>query len=297
MAKRQTTYERAGEAGYVYVLHFAEKLGDKAVHYIGCTSDPRGRLACHASGMSSSIMRACAVQGVAFALGAIGQTHRRGMRRIERQAKAWKNAEAFCELCNCGSAHAIPGTRSLPLDMLPFPTTSDGYAGAKAKPVTVALTSPRTPVMHVTAIRDLSETEKDALGFIPMGGRSAGINEYIESGNVVLATQGRELVGYLLFGKGDGREATIQQTVVLDRLRGSGIGRKMVAKVREALPAHRLYARVRDDLDANGFWRAIGFVMIAVDTHHTSGSALNVWMFDPAAPVVTPPALKLHDAA
>lgn len=277
---RKSSYARAREAGYVYVLHFEERLGDKAVHYIGCTSDPAGRLACHAAGHSSSIMRACSAQGVAFRLGAIGQTHRRGMRRIEKQAKAWKNAEAFCEVCNPGSARAIPGTQPQPLEMLPFPITSEELAGKKPKPVTIQFTGPRTPILFINALRDLSETEKDALGFIPMGG-TRGVNDYMESGNVVIATQGRTLAGYCLFSKCRDNHITIQQTITADAMRGNGIGRKMVARIRDQFPQATITARVRDDLEANGFWQAIGFKLARVDTHETSGSALNVWVQEP----------------
>lgn len=293
MAKSKPVNERAREAGYVYVLHFHERLADKAVHYIGCTSDPRGRLAAHAHGTSSRIMRACHVQGVTFQLGAIGHTHRRGMRRIEAQAKAWKDAGAFCEVCHGAQARAIPGTRNLPLDMLPFPTESSGYASEKPKPVTVSLTSPRTPIYIMTAMRNLSQSEKDALGFIPMGG-DRGCSDYIESGNVVIALQGRTLVGYLLFGKGTADALTIQQTVVADGLRGCGIGRKMVAAVRAKHPKVSIFARVRADLEANEFWRAVGFELLTVDTHQTSGQPLNVWCQTPPNP--QRPELKIADA-
>jgi predicted GNAT family acetyltransferase/predicted GIY-YIG superfamily endonuclease len=279
MRQTKTTHERGRDPGFVYVLHFNEQLGGKAVHYIGCTSDPAGRFACHAAGNSSSIMRACTAQGVSFRLGALGRTHRRGMRRLEAQAKAWKNADVFCEVCQGQNAKAIPGTQPQPLDMLPFPVCSEAYP-KKAKPITVGLSSPRTPVYLVTAMRTLSETEKDALGFIPMGG-SRGVNDYIETGNVVLAVQGRDLVGYLLFGKGNGQEATIQQTVVADRVRGTGIGRRMIACVRDKLPRHTLWARVRSDLEANGFWGAVGFRHVETTTHSTSCAALNVWMQEP----------------
>lgn len=259
--------------GYVYVLHFDRPLAH-AQHYVGCTTDPRGRAITHAQGRGARIVRAALAAGIGFEVAALGTTHVRGMRRIERQTKDWHRAAEFCPLCG-PNPRAIPGTRPYPMELWPWPRHSDGLAALGPVPdVTVRLTGPAEPIGLSEEVRQLMRTEKDSLGFIPAGG-DGGLTQSIIAGRVAVAQADGMLLGYAAWTH---RELLrIAQVVVADAHRGSGIGRRLVAEARRAHPSLRAVAKVRDDLTANDFWRGIGFELTDSETHETSGSRLHVW--------------------
>jgi ribosomal protein S18 acetylase RimI-like enzyme/predicted GIY-YIG superfamily endonuclease len=264
--------------GYVYVLHFEAKLAGHAQHYVGCTADPLTRLVCHAHGHSSSIMRAVKKAGIPFRLAYLGECKRTQMKRLERQCKGWKNAHEFCEVCRGQAVRAVAATTPLPLEMLPFPITSEDLLKHRPPPpVTISRSGPKTPVAAVEAMIRFGKEEAGALGFIP----TSGLGSYTAQGQVMLAYAGKLLVGYCLFGKGDGQSLNIQQTCVADGYRGLGIGRRLVQAIIDAHPGQVIRAKVRDDLHANGFWAAIGFKCPGDHTHRTSANVLHVWTYTP----------------
>jgi predicted GNAT family acetyltransferase/predicted GIY-YIG superfamily endonuclease len=276
--KARETKRKAKPTGYVYVLHFGTKLGNHAQHYIGCTTDPVTRLTCHAHGHSSSIMRACKKEGIPFMLAYLGQCRRAQMKRLERQCKNWKNAAEFCEICRGQDVRAVAATEPLALEMLPFPLTSEELKKyTPPPPVKVVRSGPKTPVSAVEAIIRFGKEEAGALGFIPI----MGVSNYVAQGQVMLAYSGKEVVGFCVFGKGDGSGLNIQQTCVADGHRGRGIGRQLVQAIIDAHPGQVIRAKVRDDLHANGFWASIGFKCPGDHTHRTSANVLHVWTYTP----------------
>lgn len=258
--------------GFVYVLCFDRHFGH-AKHYVGCTTDPRGRLITHAKGQGANIVQKAAASGIGFRLAALGETNMACMRRLERQTKDWHGAADFC--CHCtAEPRAIPGTTPQPIYNLPWPIESAGLADlADGSPaLDVRFASRADPMSLGDDIRQLMQANKDALGFIPVGGDS-GITVSLLAGRVVVAFLDKRLVGYLLFCETD-QEVKVQQLVVADAVRGCGIGRRSLDFLKTARPKVPFTCRVREDLHANGFWRACGFDLVGFDTHETSGARL-----------------------
>lgn len=268
-------------AGYVYVLHFDQSF-KHARHYIGCTSQPRERLIAHAQGRGARIVQAAAEAGIQFRLGAIGITNVRCMRRIERQTKDWHGSSQFCECCT-PDPRCIPGTRSYPLEAIPFPKDSATLAtlAPRVVSVDVRMTTDQDGRELSEQIRVLSRYDKDALGFIPAGGEQ-GLSVLIPRGRVAVCHVDGELAGFCAWTTNE-ESVKIHQCCVSDAHRGCGIGRSLVQCVRAARPGLPVSCRVRDDLPANEFWTAIGFARVGTDTHATSGSKLNVFAAGPLA--------------
>jgi ribosomal protein S18 acetylase RimI-like enzyme/predicted GIY-YIG superfamily endonuclease len=264
--------------GYVYVLHFEKTLAHSR-HYVGCTSDPRARLCAHAQGRGARIVKAAAAAGIGFRLAALGCTHHRGMRRIERQCKDWHNTAEFCPECN-PNPRAIPGTQGYPIESIPWPLDSENLAHLEPEPhqedIEVRLTSAADPAGLSEEIKQLQKPDKECLGFVPAGG-DGGITSAIIHGRVAICRVFGKLAGYALFTEGTEQSPSIkiQQVCVDDVHRGCGIGRMLVDEIAEARHGKDLTCAVRDDLPANAFWEAIGFSLIAHDTHETSGHRLN----------------------
>lgn len=265
--------------GYVYVLHFERPLSH-AQHYIGCTTDPRGRLVTHAHGQGATIVRAALDAGIRFKLGALGTCNMRCMRRIERQIKNWHGAAEFC-LCCDPDPRQIPGCRGYPLPALNFPLWSDGLASLEKKPqIEFRMSSEKEPLALSKEIGGLMKEEKHALGFIPTAG-DVGITDALIRGRVALCFFDSKLAGYAAFTQSD--VVRIHQCVVRDRYRGCGIGRTLIGMVAAARPGMTLQCKVRDDLHANGFWQQIGFRPAGSITHETSGNQLNLYVRFPEA--------------
>jgi predicted GIY-YIG superfamily endonuclease len=90
-----------GAAGYVYLVHFAEPIGNPANtramarHYSGWSSTPERRLAAHAAARGARIMRAVERYGVPWFVVRTWP----GSRAVERQLKRQRNAWRYCPVC------------------------------------------------------------------------------------------------------------------------------------------------------------------------------------------------------
>lgn len=62
----------------------------------------------------------------------------------------------------------------------------------------------------------------------------------------------------------------VREVVVLPFRRRTGLGRRLVAEVRERNPGATLRARCPAGLPANGFWAALGFRLV-------SAGEVNLW--------------------
>ncbi len=104
-------------AGYVYLLHFANPLGQPqtaekraayglpprqqphytptAQHYIGWCSDLAARIQAHQIGHGSHFTAAAKRQGVPFTVARVWP----GTRQLERKLKAQKNGRRLCPCC------------------------------------------------------------------------------------------------------------------------------------------------------------------------------------------------------
>jgi ribosomal protein S18 acetylase RimI-like enzyme len=106
-------------------------------------------------------------------------------------------------------------------------------------------------------VRDLMEKNYEAVGFLPL----PRLEEYAQRDQVLVQYENNEPCGYLAFGNGwpvlkvyqcciqvDARRAA-QATALVNRLIG-------IARERNCIAISLWCA---DDLESNGFWRALGF--------------------------------------
>lgn len=85
----------AGDAGELYVIHFARPISDHAGHYMGWTQNLAGRLVAHAQGLGSRLTREAYQQGISFALTWTAP----GDRNTERRIKANRKLAELCSIC------------------------------------------------------------------------------------------------------------------------------------------------------------------------------------------------------
>ena len=109
-------------AGYVYVLHFLDKL-HHAGHYVGSTPDPERRLRDHACGRGACLTAALLEVDIDWTLAALFQCEATQMRQIEHYLKRRKNGPRHCPLCS-EQLRPIKGAIRLRLEILPFPLTA-----------------------------------------------------------------------------------------------------------------------------------------------------------------------------
>lgn len=262
--------------GYVYILHFDTPLAH-AQHYVGCTFELCGRLTQHASGRGSRLTRELVARGIEWRLGALFAVNTiAGLRRAERQVKDQHNTARYCNLCRGAEAQRFPGTMPYPIEAIPFGTTSTQLR-TPLLPITVRFSTADESPLTMMDISKMMQAEKDRVGFIPIGGEH-GMIRYARRGNLVVAQyEGTtHVVGYL-YWSATVAETHVHQAIVADALRGTGIGRRMIRFLAEAHPAKGMSARVRDDLNAVGFWERMGFAVARTERHATSGSTIRVY--------------------
>lgn len=260
-------------AGFVYVLHFDQPIVH-AQHYIGCTTELSARLLTHARGEGAALTRALRAYGIEWECVAVGETDATKMRRIERGVKKWKGAARFCPTCNPRSWASIPGTRPVEMHQIAGPMRSN-LMERQPVPTYYERTGLQTTLHELEQIRRLMQTERHAVGLVPVTG-GAGVSRDASKGQVIVAKRWGQIVGYVYYtAPQDRTQVNIIQVAVRDSVRGCGIGRELVRLACECVPNVPAHAKVRDDLVANEFWTALGFEVIEVNTHETSGSQLN----------------------
>ena len=267
------------DPGTVYLLHFDQPIGDphknrgQAQHYVGCSSQLQQRLTNHAHGRTARIVSAVISQGIEWELAAVGVTHRRGMRKIERQVKSWKSARAFCPLC--GGSGKLPGTTPYPVELLGFPLRSDLLRMSSPEPaVVIQHPDPLAGVAPVvTEVRAIMEEEKESVGYVPASVGGA-IGAAIQCGRMLLARERGRLVGYCWWTETP-EEVKIQQVAVLSGWQSAGIGTAFIDRVKTLRFGVLLTCRVRADLRAAAeFWPSNGFREVYREPHESSGSEI-----------------------
>ena len=95
--------------GYVYVLHFHEKLGH-AQHYTGWTVDVEARIAKHRVGTGGRLPAVFASLGVSFTVGRIWTCATTNeARSLEWRIKhKWKKVHRYCTECHPPRALDVP---------------------------------------------------------------------------------------------------------------------------------------------------------------------------------------------
>lgn len=270
------------QPGYVYLLHFTEAIGSadnprgRAQHYVGCTTDLRTRLTGHAHGRTARIVAAVIERGLEWQLAAVGVTHRRGMRKIERQVKNWHSARKFCPLC--GNEGRLPGTTPYPVELLPFAANSVDLRKASERPAPVVRSARAGENLDPVVARIMDE-EKESVGFLPTGPGGA-ITQAQAAGRLLVAQAGDDVVGYVVWTE-TADEVKIQQTAVRSGWQSQGIGGALVRTVLKMRAGVTVTCRVRADLRACAeFWPRLGFFIEYREPHPSSGSEM-VGFFNP----------------
>jgi ribosomal protein S18 acetylase RimI-like enzyme len=128
-----------------------------------------------------------------------------------------------------------------------------------SEPLAIAL-SPAQPD-DLAAVKAVADRHRTELGFILRPVIQASIQEGALW--VARAGEGGEIVGFVRFHHRLDKVTTIYDICVSHAARGRGVGRKLIAAVRaQALMAHHhaLVLKAPEELPANDFYRALGFV-------------------------------------
>jgi GNAT superfamily N-acetyltransferase len=136
----------------------------------------------------------------------------------------------------------------------------------------------RTVVLPATSadlpfVVSLQKAYHRALGFLPR----AALDEKIRLGQVLLARTGRARAGFLHHGSPSRPEVRVFQLAVTRAAQGRGAGGALVdALLESAAGARGVSLRCLADLEANRFWKAVGFRLHA--TEPGARGTLNVWV-------------------
>ena len=258
---------------YIYILHFHEPLAH-ARHYIGCTANLHERLKTHASGRGARITEVLAERGITWELGGLYSCTHAEMRRHEKGLKSIKNSERFCQLCHPANQVRVPRLQTENVRLVRHHTHSS-FLATPASVQSVYALPMSDEANGMEFILSLMRKDKDALGFVPVGGEK-GIKALLERKQIIIANEGSDRAGYAFYTQSPDKTLTnIHQACVADAMRLRGHGERIVQYIANQQPESTLVAKVRDDLAANHFWTALGFKIDLTKTHKTSGSTIH----------------------
>lgn len=137
------------------------------------------------------------------------------------------------------------------------------------------------PLRYVT---DLARKHYEEIGFLP----APRLEEYRRSGQLWTADENGEPCGFLVWGNGWPVLRVYQVCIQYDaqrRLHGAALIGKLINKA-EAEGYDRISCWVADDIPANDFWQAMGFVKMAERAGGKKrGRKHNAWVYWCKAPV------------
>lgn len=263
---------------YIYLLHVDVPM-HHAHHYAGATESLKQRLQAHADGHGAHITAAYGQQGHTWRLAALGLCARGKAMQLERALKQSHNLPRYCPFCT-PNAGRIPGTTPYDVALVPFPISSDTLVPTK-RILAVRAVEPTRDQAVLALIKTLMKKDKNALGYIPVGG-AEGLQYLYDRAQILVCSANDEDLGYLAYTLSrDQSRASIQQCCVRDDARLLGHGKALVALLSALRPSAALTCHVRSDLPANFFWPQIGFDVIRQKTHRTSGSTLIQYLKPP----------------
>ncbi len=134
---------------------------------------------------------------------------------------------------------------------------------------------------YIDRVRRLADANRSALGFLP----ASAYHEAAMKGNLWIATEPntQTLMGYLLFG-GVYPHLKVFQVYTCPEFRSDGMARTLMEELRkygEDLNYLTITARVAAELEANKFWKDIGFGIIRqVPGSAKTGRTINIYMLE-----------------
>lgn len=254
---------------WLYILHYDEVL-HHSQHYCGQTPNPPQRFQAHARGAGSAITQEFARRGIKFHVGMLCQCSQAKASQFERGLKNSKNLADYCAICAAAAIpprHATtwPGSQRYDATLLPELTSEIKWTKTVARPSSMHKPAVATPIQR------LQDTSGDhAVGYLT----TEAIQDACDQRRIRCLTIDTEDAGYILFSKNRNGTITIQQIVIHADHRGQNYGRALVEYLAAEFPAAPLRCHVRQDLVANLFWEAIGFIPKTTKTHKTSGQTL-----------------------
>lgn len=129
-------------------------------------------------------------------------------------------------------------------------------------------------------IVNLSKTNFDSIGFIP----SPYLEKLLMNDQVFFEYEGGLEGGFCVIGSGKSSSLKIYQHCIEQDLRKLQHGRKLFNKI-ENIARDRNYdnihLRVRENLEANKFWKAIGFNFLYLEPKITqrTNKGINHWVY------------------
>lgn len=102
---------------WIYLIHFEIPL-KHARHYAGATTDLEKRLAAHARGQGSALLRHLLQIGTGWRLAKLWTTNETLPFEVEHTLKSQKNGPRYCPLCRIAPFH-VKGCQSYPIENLP----------------------------------------------------------------------------------------------------------------------------------------------------------------------------------
>ena len=130
-------------------------------------------------------------------------------------------------------------------------------------------------------IVNLHKKNSDNLGFIP----KPFLEKLVDNGQFFLSKDGGLESGYCIVGNGKNSNLNIYQHCIEEDLRMLKHGKKLFKKI-EDVARKRNYdticLRVRENLQANKFWKALGFNFIYFEPKITQRTSIGInhWIFE-----------------
>jgi ribosomal protein S18 acetylase RimI-like enzyme len=134
-------------------------------------------------------------------------------------------------------------------------------------------------------IVNLSKTNFSSIGFIP----SPYLEKLIINDQVFFEYEGGLEGGFCVIGSGKGRTLKIYQHCIQEDLRMLKHGKKLFKKIEDVARKRNydtIHLRVRENLEANKFWKALGFEFMFLEPKVTqrTNKGINHWNYHVSDP-------------
>lgn len=229
----------------------------------------------HALGGGSKLTKELHRLGIGWRLAAVYEASAPKMRAGERMLKNTHNVARYCPICSGAATAMLPGMIFREPETLGIPLTS-----AEIRSTRVIVPPADLEIWRAESEKEKAfmlhwmNRERNALGFIPIPKEGP-----LTATPLIIGSKG-EPFGYALLSVASLDEqdtVKIQQLLIKDTERLNGYGRHLLTQIAATYPEHRITCKVRQDLTANEFWLASGFMKTGTFVHETSHNRLNCY--------------------